>query len=142
MLEGELSWLSTEPSYSNQSAAYFFKGVFMTTVGQYHELIDQLISTAKALDEYGNQEGKKAVTEIVKKMYFEQMRNIEEDSELVRDRDLIENVTLGYAYIKEWLDENNSIVAEDYIDEYGNHEVWLPGYEDHWEIQPSVLDLE
>ena len=107
----------------------------MTTVGQYHELIDQLINTAKALGEFGNQEGKKAVTEIVKKMYFEQMSNIEEASLLVRDHDLIENVTLGYAYIKEWLDENNSIVAEDYVDEYGNHNVGLPGYEDHWYLK-------
>ncbi len=114
----------------------------MTTVGQYHELIDQLINAAKALGEFGNQEGKKAVTEIVKKMYFEQMRKIEEASFLVRDHDLIENVTLGYAYIKKWLDENNAIVGEDYIDKYGNHEVGLPGYEDHWESLPSVLDLE
>lgn len=105
----------------------------MTTVGEYHDLINQLISMAKALDEYGNQEGKKAVTEIVKRMYFDQMIKIEKASELVRDHDLIENVTLGYAYIKKWLDENNSIVAEDYIDEYGCHKVGLPGYEDHWE---------
>jgi hypothetical protein len=104
----------------------------MTTVGEYYQIINQLISTAKALDEYGNQEGKKAVTEIVKKMYFDQMTKIEEVRELVRDHDLIENVILKYDYIKKWLDENNSIVGEDYIDEYGNHKVGLPGYGDHW----------
>lgn len=106
----------------------------MATVGEYHELISQLISAAEALGKYGNQEGKKAVAEIVKKMYFDQMRKVEEARELVKDHDLIENVTLGYAYIKEWLDENNYIVGEDYLDEYGNHEIWLPGYEDHWEL--------
>jgi len=103
----------------------------------FHEIVGLLIDME---EQKKTKKEKKVIGAVVKKMWFSKIREIYDiysKLELKRGwRSLSkpEDLIPQYNYIKQWLDDNKFIVEEDYINEYGNHEIWLPGYDDHWEL--------
>lgn len=110
----------------------------------FHEIVRLLIDMGerkKAKKE------KKVIGAVVKKMWFSKIREIYDIYSKLEERrgyrglsNPEEEVIPQYNYIKQWLDKNKFIVAEDYRNEDGNIEVWLPGFNDHWEEEnPDFL---
>lgn len=76
------------------------------TISAYHEIIEHLITAADSLSNYGDLEGSNKIVEIIKNMYDDQMKIIEESKKMVADPNTIEkHITPSYNYIKEWLAE-------------------------------------